>query len=381
MENQENCSTPVMTTETAGCAAVLKKKLSDETSKKIAAIRIILMILVVFAHNNYNELSLPGGGAVFNQSVFGKWVQLLISDGLARGAVPVFFTISAFLLYYKKNSYSVVLKKKAKSIFLPFILWPVVNMLFFAAVKFIADVAHIGFLDGVGNYDFLTWTPKEWFSNFFGYGGDGILYLSHFWFLRDLIILTIISPVLSLLYDKAKVLYVAAIIYIEFVGIFTYFIMPESLFYFSVGMIWAKSDFDIFELAGKIKWYEIIPVFLGLWLILWKFQRFPVTTVTLMAFADFLMLMKFSQILIKNEKVYNALVYFSTYSFFLYAVHIKILRAIIRTVWIKVLPMTNGFFCLAEYFGVTILMIASGIGLGILLKKICPPLFNILNGR
>ena len=40
MENQENCSTPVMTTETAGCAAVLKKKLSDETSKKIAAIRI-----------------------------------------------------------------------------------------------------------------------------------------------------------------------------------------------------------------------------------------------------------------------------------------------------------------------------------------------------
>ena len=56
MENQENCSTPVMTTETAGCAAVLKKKLSDETSKKIAAIRIILMILVVFAHNNYNEL-------------------------------------------------------------------------------------------------------------------------------------------------------------------------------------------------------------------------------------------------------------------------------------------------------------------------------------
>ena len=106
MENQENCSTPVMTTETAGCAAVLKKKLSDETSKKIAAIRIILMILVVFAHNNYNELALPGGGAVFNQSVFGKWVQLLISDGLARGAVPVFFTISAFLLYYVRFALS-----------------------------------------------------------------------------------------------------------------------------------------------------------------------------------------------------------------------------------------------------------------------------------
>lgn len=42
--------------------------------------------------------------------------------------------------------------------------------------------------------------------------------------------------------------------------------------------------------------------------------------------------------------------------------------------------MKNGFFCLAEYFCVNILVILTGTLAGIILKKICPPLFKILNG-
>ena len=42
--------------------------------------------------------------------------------------------------------------------------------------------------------------------------------------------------------------------------------------------------------------------------------------------------------------------------------------------------MKNGFFCLAEYFGVNILTIATGTGIGIALKKCCLPAFSILNG-
>ena len=107
----------------------------------------------------------------------------------------------------------------------------------------------------------------------------------------------------------------------------------------------------------------------------------PTATLMLMAFADAVMLLKFSEILIKNEKVYSVLAYLAKYSFFLYAVHIKILRSIIRTVWVRLLPMTNGFMCLFEYFGVTILMASCGIALGIALNKLCPKLFDILNGR
>lgn len=36
---------------------------------------------------------------------------------------------------------------------------------------------------------------------------------------------------------------------------------------------------------------------------------------------------------------------------------------------------------MAEYFGVSVLVVVIGTGFGILLKKICPPLFAVLNGR
>lgn len=35
---------------------------------------------------------------------------------------------------------------------------------------------------------------------------------------------------------------------------------------------------------------------------------------------------------------------------------------------------------MVEYFGVSVLVVALGTGFGILLKKICPPLFAVLNG-
>lgn len=357
-----------------------KPLLTEESSKKINALRYVLMALVVFGHNNYTALTVSSD-LVFNQSVFGKWVQLLISDGVSRGAVPLFFAMSAFLLFYKNDSYLVMLKKKAHSLLLPFVLWPLLNMLFFALCKFLGDVVHIGFLQGVGNYDFLTWNARDWFKNFFGYLDDGLLYLSHFWFMRDLIILVILSPVLNYLYDKLKYLFVFALLYIEFIGVKTYFVTTESLFYFCAGMVWAKSGKDLFELLKKVKWYEIIPVFLGLWLLVWKLNYSVFSTVMLMALADSLMLAKFSEVLIKNERLYNWLAYLAKYSFFLYAVHIKILRAIIRTTWLKVFPMKNGFFCLFEYFGVTFTIIAVGTVLGILLKKFFPKFFGLISGR
>ncbi|MCR5494979.1 MAG: acyltransferase [Treponema sp.] len=358
----------------------VKPLLTAESSKKITALRYILMMLVVFGHNNYTIYSV-GSDMVFNQSVFGKWVQLLISDGIARGAVPLFFAMSSFLLFFKNDAYVVMLKKKVHSLLLPFIIWPLLNMLFFALCKFLGDVVHVGFLAGVGNYDFLTWSFKDWIKCYFGYYGDGLLYLSQFWFMRDLIILVILSPVLSFIYEKAKYLTVIGLLYLEFAGVQVQFVTTESLFYFFAGMIWAKSGKDLFEMVKNVHWYQVILLFLGTWFIFWKFQFAPVTTICLMALADAVMLAKFSEVLIKNEKVYNLLAYLAKYSFFLYAVHIKILRAIIRTTWLKLFPMKNGFFCLFEYFGVTFTIVIVGTLIGIFLKKFLPKFFALISGR
>jgi hypothetical protein len=57
-----------------------------------------------------------------------------------------------------------------------------------------------------------------------------------------------------------------------------------------------------------------------------------------------------------------------------------VLLQTIQNIWLKIFPMKNTFFCLFEYFGVTIIIVLIGTGLGILLKKICSPVFSLLNG-
>ena len=53
---------------------------------------------------------------------------------------------------------------------------------------------------------------------------------------------------------------------------------------------------------------------------------------------------------------------------------------ILQKVWLKFFPMKNTFFCLFEYFGVTILTVIIGVGLGQLLRKFLPYLYALLNG-
>ena len=82
----------------------------------------------------------------------------------------------------------------------------------------------------------------------------------------------------------------------------------------------------------------------------------------------------------KNDTVYSAAAYLSAYSFFLYAIHGPALLDVAKKLWIHYLPMKNTFFCLLEYFGVSFLVIIIGTSVGIILRKICLPLFSLLNG-
>ena len=96
------------------------RKIDETTSKRITALRFLLMIFVVFIHNNFTAKSiaeiLENGeiAPLFNQGVVGKWIQLFISDGIGRGAVPLFFLFAAYLQTKKDDRYPVFLKKRDK---------------------------------------------------------------------------------------------------------------------------------------------------------------------------------------------------------------------------------------------------------------------------
>ena len=364
-----------------------KSIIPEETSKRITALRFFLAILVVFIHNNYTLKNIADAVAkgepdiLFSPNTLSKWIQLFISQGIAKCAVPLFFMFAAYLQAIKADSYKVLLKKKFKALFFTYFLWIGLYGFYSSVVKIIILKIAPSFIENPDTTMF-TWTITDWFHKIIGYGtGDGIPeFAGQFWFVRDLFILVIVSPIIQFLLKKFKLGFFILVFILYFLEIKVYFVRTTALFFYVSGLYWGYYNFNLFKIIDKIKFSEVIIVWI--FSFLWEFIGFDEGNAigSFTELSSCVLLLKLSANIIKNEKIYNIANYLSGFSFFLYAIHMPLLNEYLKKLWIHFFPMKNGFFCLFEYFGVTILIVVIGTGIGIVLKKICPKLFILLNG-
>lgn len=368
------------------------KAIPAETSMRITALRFLLIVLVVFIHNNLRAEDILKGALehgytpfAYENGLFGRWVQIFISDGIANCAVPLFFMFASYLQFMKGDSYGVLLKKKAKSLLVPYFLWPLLNIGIYVGFKLLVQAVFPAMIERKNWFPMSGWGVKGWLHAFFGYenmaegrtfGG----YVGQLWFVRDLFILIVFSPFLRFAVRKFPVCALVAVSFFYFSDTRPFIVSAQALFFYIMGLYWAESGFDLFAFADRIKWKALVPLYLALWLATWKFYGEYSCAYWFMAAVSCLVLLKFSAVIVSNKKTFAAAKYLAGFSFWLFAIHMPFLLNCVQVLWRKILPMTNTFFCMVEYFGVSVLVVALGTGFGILLKKICPPLFAVLNG-
>lgn len=232
------------------------------------------------------------------------------------------------------------------------------------------------------NIAVLKWNVFDWIKAFLGYGYDEYNhpFVGQFWFLRDLFLMMIFSPLLRLIYKNfpKTSLILSAFVYIF--GTDLYIIQKETLLFFTLGYFWAEKDFNLFEFSDSFKWIELAFGFFIAFIL--RFTIFEENSVcySLQVLFSCLIFLKLSKPVSENEKFFTLPKKLAPFSFWLYAIHMPILLHSIQNLWLHFLPMKNGFFCIAEYFGVSVLVIFIGTLAGIILKKICSPLFRLLNG-
>ncbi len=367
--------------------------ISQETSKRITALRFLLIVFVVFIHNCFTlegvaeNFEQTGEMIVFKPTVLSEWIQLFISQGIARCAVPLFFLFAAFLQAKKNDKYSVLLKKRAKSLLIPYFIWLGLYFLYPHFAKYLISIIKPALLKHPNDI-FTHWTALDWLHKFFGYETgtrkDGDLSLPQlavqFWFVRDLLILTVLSPFIKAFIKRFPLFFFALISVLYLLPVQIYFVRMQALFFYACGLYWGMFNFNLFEKADKISFAESIALFLISFIATYLFFDNTSSMYWIMVLASCLLFLKISKLIINNEKTFNIATYFSGFSFFLFAIHLPVLNSIHTKLWLHFLPMTNGFFCLAEYFGVAFLNIALGTLIGIALKKLCPRLFAILTG-
>lgn len=169
--------------------------ISEETSKRITSLRFLLTIFVVIIHNNYTQETIfgpVGDSGVVQLSfphLFTEWIYF-ITYGFGACTFPLFFLFAAYLQSMKQDRYSVLLKKRTKSLIIPYFIWIGIYLVYQIFGKLIISKIMPSVLAHPDNV-VSSWGFVDWVHYILGYGktNNNPLAAGQFWFLRDLIIL------------------------------------------------------------------------------------------------------------------------------------------------------------------------------------------------
>lgn len=332
----------------------------------------MLIVFVVFIHNIDKNEAINYYHLIVNEPVVVTLLKMFITDILGSAAVPLFFLFSSYLQFSKNYDYKTLLKKKTRSLLIPYVLWILCSALLYFIVQSVPQLA-VFFQNEkniVRNWNFVDWL------NIFWKHIDIYPLAGQLWFLRNLIVLVIVSPLLSFLTKKAPALIFVVMTFFYYRGLPMEF--GTSIFFYMLGWYFANYQISFFELSDHIKWFECI-ILLTSVIIIHIYLPNAVIFLKSGVIVACLFFLKLSSLIIANEKLFNIASYLAEYSFFLYAIHEPFLEMSLVKISIKIIPLT-GFLTLVQFFIPCLITILIGTSLGIILKKYLRPLYNILNG-
>ncbi|QRM57935.1 acyltransferase [Sinorhizobium sp. BG8] len=214
-------------------------------SARINFLRIVLISGIVLVHIPYSPATSPFLGAY---GLF-DWLRVFLGDSLFRIGVPCLSAISGYLLFYRGLAgfnYTATLRSKAVTILLPFLIWNLSFLLFaFAVQKVGAGHSYLPHVYEASPRELanLAFAIESWPINL------------PLFFLRDLLLCVVLSPVLAFLLKRYPFVTLAVLfIYAVFPVPNGIFLKKSIVFGFSLG-IWASlHSVDVKKLDRFAPW-------------------------------------------------------------------------------------------------------------------------------
>ncbi|CDZ25784.1 acyltransferase [Neorhizobium galegae] len=206
-------------------------------SSRINLMRILLISGILFVHVPHDPATNPflGLNGLFD------WFRVFLGDSLFRIGVPCLSAISGYLLFqrgWETFDYAKTLRSKARTVLVPFLLW---NLGLLGAVLAIQPMDI-----GIGYFPDLWNLPtREFLDN--ALATEGLPINIPLYFLRDLIVCIILSPILAMAVGRFPaatlgVLFLLAITPALTLGI----VLKKSiLFSFTLGIFLALNRVDL----------------------------------------------------------------------------------------------------------------------------------------
>ena len=181
-----------------------KNTYTQQLSSAISWLRFPLIFLIIMLHG-YSTVNIPGNHAAYFRVLypFSLW--------LGETGVPGFFFISGFLFFLSKKSYEQKLKTRFHTLLIPYILW---NAILLAAYLFAYVVGYPQDINGknMADYNLIDYLRLFWDRGSYD-NGNFVPLLCPLWYIRNLLIMSNLSPLLYYIIRYAREFFLFVITY------------------------------------------------------------------------------------------------------------------------------------------------------------------------
>ena len=200
---------------------------TQEQSKCLTFLKGLAIFLVILIHSDArNQMN------VEPYSLLDVYTYAITRE-IAFNAVPLFFFASGYLFFLKRESFAIKWKKRLKSIVVPYVIWCLIGFLIPFVMQNVLGLSYLyqgGQMKLISDFEFSDYFRMFWDVR------DGSPILSTLWFLRNLIVLVLLTPVFAWLSRTLRFVF-PLLLFLNYIFFrFGFFFASSSdLFFFGFG--------------------------------------------------------------------------------------------------------------------------------------------------
>jgi succinoglycan biosynthesis protein ExoH len=350
--------------------------------------RIVLIVGIVFLHYGMypNLRANPFGGMSITEHEIATFVNSFLLF-FFFSVVPLLSAISGWLFFAflderegdVATALSTRIRKRFFSLYLPLVTW---NLLYLVLLLALYAMSPEHPLFAALNLDIGDATPRQYFDAVFAVDHHPLAF--QFWFVRDLFLTVLLSPVLWLLIKRAPLLGAAALFGAWIANYdFAIFFRPDVTFFFYLGGLVRSKRLHL-----RFGPRAVLALVVGYLALVTLRSLAPyVLHHSSPLLAGFTRLMRLVGVLacwgvflrVGETKLGAKLARLGPFAFFLYATHFPLMAEIKLQLW-KLLPASNDFWMVVHYLASVSITILLCLGGAYLLARYAPATFALLNG-
>ena len=224
-------------------------------SEAITWLRFPLIFFIILLHC-YSTVGLPGNHETYFMTVypFSLW--------LGETGVPGFYFISGFLFFLSKKTYAMKITTRFHTLLVPYLIWNALMIGLYLITLIVGQPQDINGKN-IADYTIIDYIRAFWDRGSYD-DGNFVPILCPFWYIRNLLIMSILSPILYYIIKYVREGFLLIVTIWWLLTPHNAFI-PQTVLFFSLGAYFSvldKNPLEIFTSHKRI--YVALCIILGI---------------------------------------------------------------------------------------------------------------------